>query len=468
MKCLAAGAAAAPGPDPSHNCVDFSGFKAKIRIRQLRIFMMVAVKLGRAAPTLSRRTEFKESMHKLIKRRLHLPPSIERPSEIWIYLLLAGSVASTLVSIAISQILLASSMILWIGASNRSDKKALLKLPFLPPLLGFFVWTVASAMASSEPVSNILAAKKFFLCLPLFLVPAIVRGEKKLSWIYRALFALSALSAGVGLFQHLSNPDRDLSHRISGFMSHWMTYSGLLMLVLVLLISYALNGRVRNSRWIIPLGCLICAAIILSETRSAWMGAIAGSVLVILLKQPRAIFGLFAIVAIAYFVSPEKIRQRLQSSWNLQDVNTNNRLEIWGTSLRLIQDNPWFGVGLKNVDSESLRYRRNREFPDWAYQHAHNNFLQIAAERGIPGLMLWMWLILRLGWDAVKVYRSARAASGNSGEALVASISALGALAALLTAGLTEYNFGDSEILLLFFFIAAAPYAQTPKLQRAD
>jgi putative inorganic carbon (hco3(-)) transporter len=404
-------------------------------------------------------------MDKVIRQRFQLPSSLERPSEAWLFLILACSIASVLVSIAISQILLAVALILWIGISKWSDKKALLRLPFIPPLLGFIIWTILSALVSSNPVPNFIAAKKFFLFLPLFLVPAIVQGENKTSWIYRAIFAVSSLSAIVGIFQYFANTERDLLHRISGFMSHWMTYAGLLMLVLVLLISYALNVRWRDHKWIIPLGCLICIPLVLSQTRSALMGAIAGAIVVILLKQPRAIFGLFAIILIAYFVSPQKIKERLQSSWNLQDINTNNRIEIWGTSWRLIKDNPWFGVGLKSVNSESLKYRRNREFPNWAYQHAHNNFLQIAAERGIPGLIFWIWLMIRFGWDSMKGYRISKNSLSDSKEALTASVASLGALTALVIAGLTEYNFGDSEVLTLFLFITSATYAFIPELQ---
>jgi O-antigen ligase len=123
----------------------------------------------------------------------------------------------------------------------------------------------------------------------------------------------------------------------------------------------------------------------------------------------------------------------------------------------LIEDHPWFGVGYKNVRQEAPRYRGkgSDEFPDWMYQHMHNNFLQIAAERGIPGLLIWMWFMLRLAWDALRVYR---ARPGGSRESLIISTAALGAWVAFLIAGLLEYNFGDSEVLTLFLFIMSAPY----------
>jgi O-antigen ligase len=165
-----------------------------------------------------------------------------------------------------------------------------------------------------------------------------------------------------------------------------------------------------------------------------------------------------------YIVAPSALKQRLQSGLDMKDTTTRTRIECFYTSIQLIRDNPWFGVGPKNVNSEALKYRREHDFPDWVYQHMHNNVLQIAAETGIPGLMLWLWFMLRLAWDSARGYRQANCKSfaGTEGlrlEALSASSSAMAAWVALMVAGMTEYNFGDSEILTFFLFIASAPYA---------
>jgi putative inorganic carbon (HCO3(-)) transporter len=93
----------------------------------------------------------------------------------------------------------------------------------------------------------------------------------------------------------------------------------------------------------------------------------------------------------------------------------------------------------------------------------HNNLLQVASESGIPGLIFWLWLMGRLAWDALRCYRYAKvrqlSREEESGkEALVASSAALSAWIALMIAGMFEYNFGDSEVLTFFLFIASAPY----------
>jgi O-antigen ligase len=215
---------------------------------------------------------------------------------------------------------------------------------------------------------------------------------------------------------------------------------------------------------VIPAAALLILALVLSLTRNTLVGAIAGVFVVVLMRRPRAIPFLLAIILAFYFLSPAKFKQRLQSVLNPADPNTRNRIELFQTSMRLIHDNPWLGVGPKNVKYAALKYRGQNEYPDWMYQHMHNNFLQIAAEMGIPGLLIWLWFMIRLAWDALRIYRRANNLSlpiegGFRMEALTASAAALGSWVALLVAGIGEYNFGDSEVLTLFLFIMSAPYA---------
>jgi len=386
---------------------------------------------------------------------LSFPASLREGPEGATYLLLAFSVASVLLSIAISQLLLAGALTgaLWVLA--RRDQI----LPVWPgitwPVLCFFLWSVLAALASSDALLGLTIVKKFFIFLILFLVPLLARGRSRAIWVYHAMFVFAAISSVAGLAQFIADPHRDLLHRISGFMSQWMTYSGLQMLVLVALASYGLVFGWRKRWWVPVLGLLLCGSLCLSFTRNAWLGAVAGVAVVLLFRRPRALAGFAALLLAALLLSPPSIRQRLRAGLDVRDATTRGRLELVGVSLRLIRDNLWFGVGPKNVNAEALRYRGTREFPDWLYQHMHNNFLQIAAERGIPGLLLWLWLMGRLAWDALRILRSHAA----DAETLFASTAALGAWTALLVSGMFEYNFGDSEVLTLFFFLMSAPHA---------
>jgi O-antigen ligase len=414
-----------------------------------------------------------------------LPSSVRNKAEWPGFLALAGCVSLAVVSIAASQILLAAAIAssLWTwkngkGFRLRGERGLLL------PLLCFGAWTMIAVFASSNVALNLRIAKKFYLFLLVPLVPLIMRGKGRLKWTYKAISLVAIISSLMGLAQFAANPSRDLLHRISGFMSEWMTFSGLLMLALVILTAYGFASGVRNHKWVIPAAAIIIAALILSETRNAWIGAIAGIAVLTLLRRPRAIFILFAALLIFYLVSPGMIKERLRSAVDMTDP----RFHVFLTSMRIIQDNPWFGVGPKSVEYEAQKYRNERDFPDWLkravalysnptryqeeekefpawlYQHMLNNFFQIAVERGIPGLILWIWLMGRFAWDAWGCYRYAKSRSFSEDEdvrreALMASSAALAGWTALVVAGMFEYNFGDSAVLTLFLFIASAPYA---------
>jgi putative inorganic carbon (HCO3(-)) transporter len=401
-------------------------------------------------------------MPKLVRK--FLPDSLHTGAQRAGFLVLAASIALVLVSIAASQILLgiAIPIALWLGFPK--NETCWRRSPVLLPLAAFFICTVAAILAASNPWLALGILKKFFIFAILFLVPCLLSGKGRAIWVYRAIFAVAFVAASKGVFQYLANPDRDLLHRISGFMSQWMTYSGLLMLVLVALSAYIVCIGFGRSAWAVPLGFLLIVALGLSLTRNSWLGAIAGLTVVLALVRPRALGGLLMIILVLLLISPGKVRYRLRSGMDLSDDNTRNRIELLSTSMRLLRDNPWFGVGPKNVGREAPRYRGRFDYPDWLYQHMHNNLLQIAAERGVPGLALWLWFIFSLIRAAWRVHRASMPRTGagtgspDSSEAFFASTAALGCCAALLVAGLFEYNFGDSEVLTLFLFIMSAPW----------
>jgi len=418
------------------------------------------------------------------KIRNLLPPSLQSESELVSYLALAGSVSLVLVSIAASQALLAVSIIGFLWVLKRNKHAVPPGIQALVPLIVFMIWSLITIFASNNITLGLQGTKKFFLFLLLPIVPLLVRGRGRIHWIYKTIFFVAVVSSLKGLAQFAANPDRDLLHRITGFMSQWMTYSGLLMLVLVLLIAYAFCNGVRGQLWVFPVGALIVLALVLSLTRNSWMGAIAGIVVLVLLRRPRAVIFLLAAILILYAMSPIQVKQRIQSIVDTSDPRTH----VYLTALHMIQENPWLGVGPKNVNVEALKYRdeqhfpewmkrvinlistpaiyqeEEKEYPGWLYQHMHNNLLQIAAETGIPGLMIWLWFMCKLAWDAWGCYRFAKSVQFPGDEtlrreALTASTAALAAWAALLVAGMFEYNFGDSEVLTLFLFIMSTPYA---------
>ena len=83
--------------------------------------------------------------------------------------------------------------------------------------------------------------------------------------------------------------------------------------------------------------------------------------------------------------------------------------------------------------------------------HLHNVPMQIAAERGLPALAIWLWFVGTAGRDIWRKLQTSR-------HRFLAA-SALAAMAGMLSAGLFEHNFGDSEFLMLFLVLITLPFA---------
>jgi O-antigen ligase len=85
--------------------------------------------------------------------------------------------------------------------------------------------------------------------------------------------------------------------------------------------------------------------------------------------------------------------------------------------------------------------------------HLHNNLLQIAAERGLPALLAWLIFMIWTFWLLSRKWR--RKPSG--GLPWIAS--GLACVLALFIAGLFEYNFGDSEVVMLYLVLITLSFA---------
>ena len=105
-----------------------------------------------------------------------------------------------------------------------------------------------------------------------------------------------------------------------------------------------------------------------------------------------------------------------------------------------------------------------RPLPEGWYGHLHNDYIQYAAERGIPTLIAMLWLIGKVLWD----FASALRRKLSSLEARFVLHGAIAVILAILAEGLLEYNLGDSEVLTLFLATIAFGYVAVEATDVAD
>jgi len=251
-----------------------------------------------------------------------------------------------------------------------------------------------------------------------------------------------------------------------------MTYAGALMLAIPTLL-VTRRGWAGLRHRIIALGAFV--VLLLTMTRSAWIGCLVGLGTYAATRlvrgigpptpgqQPRrwadygmpllvvAVIGLLVVLSLA---GSDVLLQRGASIFSLDNPTNLDRLAMAATGLRIIRAHPILGVGPGLVQRVYPAWR-----VDWAVRetnpHLHNDALQIAAERGLLGLAMWLWLMAAIVVGAWRVLRY----SGAHGEGGPEARAAIGALAAFLTMGMFEYNFSDSEVLMILLLIVSLPFA---------
>ena len=146
-----------------------------------------------------------------------------------------------------------------------------------------------------------------------------------------------------------------------------------------------------------------------------------------------------------FYVTQVK-RSRLLSIFDLYNESNYNRLEFWKAGIKMFKDKPVFGVG--DIDL-GVFYKKYKNYYDKEIQgHMHNNFVQILAALGLFGFIVFIYLIVKILLVDIKIYKKLKYLEFVSSY----SLGVIGTFVSFLISGLTEWNFGDHEIITMVWF----------------
>ena len=390
---------------------------------------------------------------------------MKKRSEGWVFGLTLASATTVLISIQVSQCLLALACLVWIVFRPRP-----VQLPrYSLPLIAFMGATLLSVGMSVDPGVGFPAIRKFVLFSMGILATNFVTTPRRAKLSYGLLILVASVSAALAVVQFglgyqmflvtgALQDDPTVLARPTGFMSHWMTYSGQQLLVWCgALPALAVVGRA----WTVPLS-IIGIGIVTGFTRSVWLGAIVGSSTVALTIPRKTLIKVALPVALAVIAGSPLIYHRLSMSLEEGFGPDVGRLALIRTGIQMLRDHPLFGVGPQRISTEFVGYYDEPNRDTFYYGHMHNNFLQIAAERGLICLVAFIWFF-------VELFKGLWRLKGAPDPTLrFLSLSALAALTGFLVAGLFEFNFGDSEVLMLFLFIVSVPFGLEQRTGATD
>ena len=383
--------------------------------------------------------------------------------------LLVALVLGLAASISLAQITL-TVLAVWVVLARRAGRAAPLRWPLLLPVLAFVAWSLIAALGAPRPRESLLACKGLLTLGALFVIvnalPDAAAARRFATWLLVAVTATAALA----LVQVSACPDVAFTApavtligkffrkcgRARGLFSIYMTLAGVLAIVLTATLP-RLARLGRDLRWLGPAFVLNGVAMALTYVRGAWLGFVAGALAAVagLGRRGAVAAGAVALLGALVLLSLPHVRDRAGTIGDPTNDTTRDRMAMLEVGLRLAAEHPWIGIGPGQL---------KRAYPALAppeamrrsTSHLHDSPLQIAAERGVIGLAAWLWIFVAFFRRARVVLARLPAAAADD-RALV--LGSLAAIVTFLVAGLFEYNFGDTEVLMVALAMMALPFA---------
>lgn len=379
----------------------------------------------------------------------------------WLAGLALGTTVANLVSIAAAHVLLGAGVAL-LMARPRSIRVP----PVVWPVLALVAWTLLSAILSDRPDLALPQVKKAFVFATLPLVYTAIRTPDASQRISQAWFVAMLGSCAVAIGQFALGVVRSslqgsdfgglfAGDRITGFYSHWMTFSQAATIIAAALGCYILFARRRPGLGIwTGTGLVILAGLLLSFTRSAWLAVLACAVYLLVLRRPRLVLAAPVVAAAVYFAAPDALRDRAES---MGPAANQSRIIMWRTGWNMISDHPLVGVGPERVGARFTEYQPAdvSELPTGYYAHLHNVFIHFAAERGIPAMLIVIWLFAQV---LVDMRRGLLALPPGRDDRRYLLHSAISATLAIAVLGCFDVSLGDSEVLAVYLAVVAIGY----------
>ena len=382
---------------------------------------------------------------------------------------LAAFAAALPLGIALQQgalALLVAAFALFVWETRRAPRSPL-DLP-LGVLAGALLLSTAFC---PDPLHSLRSYDRLWVVGAFFAVYHLVRTRAEVERLVAITIGAAAVVAAYGVVQHFTGvdlvrtllgkpPDVDPStwlggsgYRTKGLHPSGITYAHNVLFPLTFASAYALApGLERRRRAALLVACVVMVlALVFSLTRGVWLAFAVVLLALGLVRGGRtgaaSALGLILLVLLLAGVDPA-IRARFLSAFDLP-ANV-GRTQIWRANLDMARARPLLGWGYGNY--KIVRQPFYDRYPDAdTTAHAHNDFLQTQVDGGVVALTAFVALfvfLLRRGWHGYRTFPP------TDEPARTLQIAMVLAIVGFLVGGLTQYNFGDAEVVIYLWFTA--------------
>ncbi len=307
---------------------------------------------------------------------------------------------------------------------------------------------------SYDPISSFRQlGSTMILFTPLILTGAVIKNKWQVYTLF-AMLTLSVMGSDIyAIWQGLHGNFRALA-----FTSHPTHLAGILVQVIPLFLILGLKegySAITKSS-LLGVSVLSTAALIFNGTRGVWIAVVVTILLyaVMIAKNSRkslviALIILVVFGLLAMMIPETQARVRSIADRNFQ--SNSERLLLWESAGKMFYDHPLVGVGFNQFKEIYPSQYISPLAKEPTLPHAHNNVMQLLAETGIIGLTGFLYLF----WTVLRKSYILYTAKAGEERYLVVFLATIG----LIVHGMTEYNFGDRQVMHIYWLIVALAYS---------
>lgn len=242
----------------------------------------------------------------------------------------------------------------------------------------------------------------------------------------------------------------DLKVRVFSTLENPNLLAGFLMVIMAMASGLALHTAQKKSKLILfALVVTLGICLVLTYSRGAWLSILA-VIIVYGFLYNRKIFWFLLIVPFVLLIAKDALVERILSIANPTDTSSTLRLALWESTAAMIMDKPLLGIGWGAYWMVYPEYDFFLQDSGAKIFHAHNMYLNIAAEIGIPGLLVFLTLMIGHIRKGLFVMRH-----NNNRWITGLMLGIVAALLGLAVNGFTDYVMFNIQMSMLFWLLNA-------------
>ena len=320
-------------------------------------------------------------------------------------------------------------VITWFLRKQIDSRYQMLSLPFDVPVALFLLIGAASVFLSSarsvQLIHNYCTMVGIY-GLTYLIVGQTIRTPAQVKQMAQALFAASILVVLWGFFQFLFGVDTadikwtdpeafpELRKRVFSTLENPNVLAGYLDVFICLMLGILAKVEQRAQKIIlIVLILMFAACLAMTYSRGAFLTLAVVFAVYGALKDWRILI-LFAAVTGLIAYNDATFTHRILSAFSMSDSSEGVRVGIWVSTIAMISDHPFAGIGWNAYQFVYPQYNYYIADPNIIIYHAHNIYLNFAAEIGIVGALAFFWYFFGTMFMTLALHSNERYVKGTS------------------------------------------------------